>query len=147
MNVPAPRRDVMIPIACSVRSPERREGRLTPIFCGQLALGRQAVAGAEAAGHELAPDVLDDLRAGCRVARSLDWSDLWGLRLPRPLTNTTRGLPTSTDPAIGTGVAVGGWSDHYDRRPSRGGRGRRRAYAGRGAVACAPAAPPSGKRK
>ena len=63
MNVPAPRREVMTPIACSDRRPERSEGRLTPIARASSRSG-ELVARAEVPGLDLPPDVLDDLGAG-----------------------------------------------------------------------------------
>ena len=70
MNVPAPRREVMMPIACRRSQPRAQRGPAEAHLQRELALGGQPVAGAEAAGHDLAPDVLDHLAADRRVAQS-----------------------------------------------------------------------------
>ena len=56
--------------------PGAQRGAADAHLQGELALGGQAVAGAEAAGLDLPADVLDDLGAGRGVASPAAWSDL-----------------------------------------------------------------------
>ena len=95
MNVPAPRREVMMPIACSVRSPDRSEGRLTPIFRASSRSGGRRSPGPRRPASTLLADVLDDLGAGGGVGRLRAGPIPGAFAGQDAMTNTTPGSTAS----------------------------------------------------
>ena len=59
--MPDPCRDWTTPIAASAWRPARTDGRLTPIWTREVALGRQPVAGTQAPAIDQGADESDDL--------------------------------------------------------------------------------------